>query len=191
VRCATISIIWRWADLPDRGIRWRGRAYRGHDPQWAFDPISGEGARIAGGRFNKRGQAALYLACDIATVIVEVTQSFANRLPPILICEYDVDCDAIADLTDDATRQKLGIEIADLSGPWLDYQRAGRLASSQAVAAFLKADGYAGITVRSFAHRATEANHNLVLWDWGPDLPHQVSVHDPDARLPRTQASWE
>jgi RES domain-containing protein len=164
---------------------WRGRAYRGHDPQWAYDPYSGEGARISGGRFNRRGDAALYLACDIATVIVEVTQSFASRLPPILICEYDVDCEHIADLSDDNTRRDLGIDLADLSGAWLDYQRAGRLAPSQAVAAFLKAEGYAGIIVRSFARQATDANHNLVLWDWGPEPPHRVNVHDPEGRLAR------
>jgi RES domain-containing protein len=179
------------ADLPDPGIRWQARAFRGHDPQWAFDPYSGEGARLAGGRFNKKGESALYLACDIATAIIEVTQSLVKRLPPTLLCEYDVDCDHLADLTSESARQQLGIQMNELSSPWLEYQRAGRLAPSQAVASRLRAGGYSGIIVRSFARLASEANRNLVLWKWGPDLPHRVTVHDPDRRLPRSRASWE
>jgi RES domain-containing protein len=31
---------------------------------------------------------------------------------------------------------------------------------------------------------------NLVLWRWGPTLPHKVDVHDPDKRLPKDQSSW-
>ena len=40
------------------------------------------------------------------------------------------------------------------------------------------------------AQRATEANINLVLWRWGPDLPHKIDVFDPTGRLPRNQLSW-
>jgi RES domain-containing protein len=29
-----------------------------------------------------------------------------------------------------------------------------------------------------------------VLWDWGPDLPHKVTVFDPSGRLPKDQLSW-
>ena len=71
---------------------YRGRAYRGHDPYWSFAPTSGEGARLTGGRFNRKGDAALYLSLDPMTAVMEITQGFTNRLPPITLCEYDVDC---------------------------------------------------------------------------------------------------
>jgi RES domain-containing protein len=43
---------------------------------------------------------------------------------------------------------------------------------------------------RRFARGArADVHHNLVLWIWGPDLPHRVTVHDPAFRLPRDQSS--
>jgi RES domain-containing protein len=31
----------------------------------------------------------------------------------------------------------------------------------------------------------------VVLWTWGPDLPHNVNVFDPTGRLPKNQLSWD
>ncbi|WP_296615528.1 RES domain-containing protein [Sphingomonas sp.] len=42
-----------------------GRCYRGHNPVCSFSPISGEGSAITGGRFNRNGEATLYLSLDI------------------------------------------------------------------------------------------------------------------------------
>ena len=39
-------------------------AYRMHTPRWATQPTSGEGAALHGGRANRIGLAALYLAMD-------------------------------------------------------------------------------------------------------------------------------
>ena len=36
-------------------MRSRGVVYRAHNPQWSWTPLSGEGARRHGGRFNRRG----------------------------------------------------------------------------------------------------------------------------------------
>jgi RES domain-containing protein len=41
-----------------------------------------------------------------------------------------------------------------------------------------------------FATGARPDMANLVLWRWGPDLPHKVEVHDPGGRLPKDQFSW-
>ena len=43
--------------------------------------------------------------------------------------------------------------------------------------------------VPSFAPGALASDANLVLWRWGPDLPHRVEVHDPGGRLPNNQLS--
>ena len=42
--------------------RFDGLVYRAHHPAWAFDPESGEGAKLHGGRFNRIGTACFYAA---------------------------------------------------------------------------------------------------------------------------------
>ena len=171
-------------------MRFIGRCYRGHDPAWSFSPISGGGAAFTGGRFNRRGEATLYLSLDVMTSIGECTQGFSHRLQPLTMCEYDVDCDGIADLRDDAGRATHGVTWDELDCSWLTDLRAGHDAPSWLVADRLKKAGHSGILVPSFVPGAAADNNNLVLWRWGPDLPHQVIAYDPSGRLPKDQLSW-
>lgn len=171
-------------------MRFAGRCYRGHDPKWSFTPLSGDGAAKTGGRFNRRGQPTLYLACDITTAVNECMQGLTQRLQPLTICEYDVDCDPVADLGDAAASLALGVEPADLACPWLSLMRAGRQPPSWQVAERLRQQGFAGMIVPSFAPGARTDARNLVLWRWGPELPNRVTVFDPAGRLPRDQSSW-
>lgn len=171
-------------------MRYIGRCYRGHDPAWSFTPISGSGAALTGGRFNRKGEAALYLSLDVVTSVGECTQGFSHRLQPLTMCEYDVDCEDVADLRDTAGRERHGVAWDDLDCGWLTFQRERQEAPSWRVADRLRDEGCCGILVPSFVPGATEANQNLVLWRWGPDLPHQVIVYDPSGRLPKSQLSW-
>ena len=171
-------------------MRFTGRCYRCHDPLWSFSPLSGEGAAKTGGRFNRKGEPTLYLALDIITAVNECTQGLTQRLQPLTICEYDVDCEPIADLRTEAARAIHGVGLADLACAWLSAMRAGETAASWRVVDALKATGNAGILVPSFAPGAGAGNHNLVLWRWGPDLPTRIAVFDPGGRLPRDQTSW-
>lgn len=171
-------------------MRFRGRCYRAHDPAWSFSPLSGEGAATTGGRFNRKGERTLYLSLDVMTSIGECTQGFVNRLLPLAMCEHDVDCDGVADLRDDAARSAHGTPLAELACAWLTFHLAGKPAPSWLAADRLKAVGHNGILVPSFVPGATEANVNLVLWRWGPDLPTKVLVYDPTGRLPKNQLSW-
>lgn len=168
----------------------RGRAYRGHDPYWSFAPTSGEGARLTGGRFNRKGEATLYLSLDAVTAVMEITQGFTNRLPPITLCEYDVDCADIADLRDETSQASHNVKSADMACGWMSHQLSGRIAPSQAIAKGLRGRGFAGAIIPSYVPGATADDINLVLWKWGPDLPHKISVFDPDSRLPKNQRSW-
>jgi RES domain-containing protein len=118
-------------------------------------------------------------------------QGFSNRLLPITLCEYDVDCDPVADLRDDVERAAHGVELAELGCGWLAHQLAGEDAPSWLAADRLKADGYCGMLAPSFFPGATTAHVNLILWRWGPDLPNCVTVHDPTGRLPKDRLSWE
>lgn len=171
-------------------MRFEGRCYRGHDPRWSFSPISGEGAAKVGGRFNRKGEPALYLALDVITAVGECTQGLTQRLQPLTMCEYDVDCDPIADLRTEADRYALGVAFDDLACAWLAFLRAGKDAPSWLVVDRLKTDGHAGVLAPSFAPGAGPTNCNLILWRWGPDLPTRVSVFDPSGRLPKDQLSW-
>lgn len=120
----------------------------------------------------------------------ECTQGFTKRMQPLTMCEYDVDCAGIADLRHDADRDAFGVALGEIGCAWLSFQLAGRQALSWQVIDRLKASGHSGILVPSFVPGATEANVNLVLSRWGPDLPHKVNVYDPAGRLPRNQLSW-
>jgi RES domain-containing protein len=120
----------------------------------------------------------------------ECTQGFTKRLQPLTMCEYEIDCDSIADLRGDAVRAALAVDRADLGCAWLTYQLAGTQAPSWLVVDQLKADRYDGMLVPSFVPGATDANVNLVLWRWGPTPPCRVDVHDPSGRLPQNQLSW-
>jgi len=171
-------------------VRFADRCFRGHNPAWSFTPISGAGAVLAGGRFNRKGEPTLYLSLDVMTSILECTQGLTNRLLPLTMCEYDVDCDKIADLRNAASRALHRIDMDDLSCSWLTYQLAGKEAPSWLAMDRLRATGHSGILVRSFVPGATESNINLVLWKWGPDLPYKVDVYDPTGRLPANQLSW-
>lgn len=171
-------------------MRLTARCYRAHDPRWSFSPLSGQGAAITGGRFNRKGQTTLYLALDPVTAIAEVTQGFANRLHPLLLCEYDVDCEDIADLRTTESCAERGASLKDIAAPWLAIQRNGKLAPSQKLAVSLQADGFAGAIVPSFAPGVAGGSSNLVLWQWAQNAPHRVAVFDPEGRLPKDQSSW-
>lgn len=46
-------------------------AYRLHTPKWSIMPTSGAGAAAVGGRANRVGKPALYLALEADTAIAE------------------------------------------------------------------------------------------------------------------------
>ena len=166
-------------------MRFAGRAYRAHDPRWSFAPTSGKGAAITGGRFNAIGQEALYLSLESVTALAEATQGFANRMLPLTLCEYDVDCADVVDLTDAEARKVLHVSEADIACAWLSYQHKNKIAPSQQVAQALMAKGVAGALIPSFVPGIHAGATNLVLWKWGNALPHQIEVYDPENRLPK------
>lgn len=111
-------------------------------------------------------------------------------MQPLTMCEYDIDCEPVADLRTDFDRKAVGVELDDLACAWLNFLRAGKEAPSWRVVDRLKAAGTAGMLAPSFFPGASPINCNLILWSWGPDLPTKVSVFDPSGRLPKNQLSW-
>ena len=167
-----------------------GLVYRAHNPKWAFAPDSGEGAAVAGGRFNPVGMPALYTALRFETAWLEAQQAFPFKAQPMTLCAYDVDCEDVLDLTDLNTLTEHGITPEDLACPWKDLSTRGIRPPSWQITERLFAANTAGIIVRSFATGAVASDVNVVFWDWAPDPPHQVRVIDDDRRLPRDVSSW-
>jgi RES domain-containing protein len=171
-------------------VRLQGVAYRAHNPKWSWSPLSGEGARLHGGRFNPKGVAALYLSLDWQTAIIEASQGFAYRIPPLTIVSYEVDCDDIVDLTTAEERARHRVSSKAMSCAWLLLADTRSPVPSWRIAERMMQAGMAGIIVPSYAAGADREAKNLVLWRWSQDLPHRVSIVDEERRLPRNDASW-
>lgn len=151
-------------------MRHKGPLYRAINPKYATDPLSGEGARLYGGRFNPKGMAALYTSLTPETAIKEANQ-IGSFQPVTLVC-YEAEIDAVLDGRDPRALSSVGVGAADLADPtWRNRMKKSGEAPTQALARRLVAAGYSGLLVPSFAPRATDDDVNLVLWTWGDAPP--------------------
>ena len=85
--------------------RYEGFAFRQQSPR--HDPLSGEGARIMGGRFNPPESFPVLYLCTTRGCAVAEFRRFASRHPigaegflPRVLYEYDVAFASVLDLTD-------------------------------------------------------------------------------------------
>ena len=126
-----------------------------------FDPFSGEGARLYGGRWNARGTPALYLATDHASAVAEFYQGLAK---PGTLAPYRLDANHIADLTDGRGGPADAAVEHGLTANWKAMAARGdRTSPSWDLAAGLIAAGAEGALVPSVQNRG---GTNLVLWRW-------------------------
>ena len=154
-------------------------------PRWAFDPLSGAGAALAGGRWNEPGQATLYLSDSHTTAIAEYQQDLPR---PGTLTGYDVTAARLLDLADPAIRGAIGLDDAFLRQPWKyvrDVERRRPACWDFSAAAFTS--GWHGIRVPS----VQVPGRNLVLWRWNADRAPVVRPLDPLGDLPQNQASWQ
>lgn len=171
--------------------KYTGIVYRAHHPKWAYTPLSGDGAKKYGGRFNQPGDEALYTSLDPTTAWMEAQQSFPFKPQPVTLVAYKVDCADIANLNDPELLQKLRISAIDLACAWEDLASQSRQPPTWRIAGQLQDIGVAGIIARSYAPGCTEYNHNLILWDWSKSPPHSINVIDDLSHLPTSIASWQ
>ncbi|MDD9986352.1 MAG: RES domain-containing protein [Spirochaetaceae bacterium] len=166
-------------------MRYQGIVFRAHDPRWGWSPVSGEGARIHGGRFNRQGLAALYTSVTPVTAMREAGLC-GLRPQPILLCAYEVDAEPVLDARDPAERAAAGATALDLSCPdWEQRMLEGRVPASQKLADRLIAAGYVGMLAPSFAAGSGADDLNLVLWRWADRRPSRVALIDDEGRLTR------
>ena len=160
-------------------MRFRGTVYRAHNPQWAWTPLSGEGAQ------GVTAGASTSAAPPRSTVPFPRLgrygrqRHWADRCSPSRcapVRSIPRPCSMLA------TRRKLqesGFGEADPACPtWEADMLGGRVAASQRLAERLVDAGYVGMLVRSFAVDASEDDVNLVMWHWGDVYPTRVTVID-------------
>ncbi|MGB5265659.1 MAG: RES domain-containing protein, partial [Polyangiales bacterium] len=164
--------------------------YRAHNPEWSWDPLSGAGARLHGGRFNRRGLSTLYTSLDVLVAVREASP-LGTPFHPVTLCQYRVDCEDLLDTRDRKAVKRERITQGELECPsWNQEMLEGKVPASQQLADRLLAKGYAGMLVRNFVHGAGSEDINLVLWKWTKRRPHKVTLFDPDHRLPKDASSW-
>jgi RES domain-containing protein len=86
------------------------------------NPLSSEGARLAGGRLNLPGEPAIYLA-SAPTLAVAENLRLANlfgleRFPPRLLVTIDVTLSRVLDLRSKPVLSSLGVAMVDLTSDW-------------------------------------------------------------------------
>jgi RES domain-containing protein len=72
--------------------------YRALTPRWAHMPESGAGAAVAGGRFNRPGIEARYVA-DSPEAALREYQRESDLLPPATVVTYLVSTTKVVDFT--------------------------------------------------------------------------------------------
>jgi RES domain-containing protein len=163
-------------------MRYVGLLYRALNPIYAREPLSGEGARRYGGRFNPKGTPALYTSQSVLTAIREANQ--IGTLQPTTLVAYEANIGPIFDATDATALGAEGITADQLAADdWRLKMLADGKAPTQMLAERLTGTGYAGMQVRSFTKGTTEHDLNLVLWVWGSELPTRLTLVDDEGRL--------
>ena len=156
------------AALPDP--RFQGVVYRALNPLWMRQPLSGEGARRHGGRFNAKGTAALYTALTPEGAISEANQ-IGRPFEPVTLVAYEADLGPVFDACDSDGMKAEGIDPASLSADdWRLTMRQRGLSDGQRLAARLIAAGWIGMIVPSLAKGVKPGARNLVLWHWQDGL---------------------
>lgn len=139
------------------------------------EPLSTGGALRNCGRYNVIGCAALYLASSPNLAVSEhlhLGEIFeAKRFPPRLLVSVEVSLTLVLDLTDESTRERFGLTVADLAGPYSDDPDAPSI--TQTIAVEARKSGIEAILAPS-ALVTTETN--LVVFRDNVASPRAVRV---------------
>lgn len=161
--------------------------YRYLTPRWSYDPLSGAGAALHGGRFNRPGVPALYLSVEPETALAEYKQG-SSIVQPATLAAYITDLAGVADLS-------AGSDPADRPGTWADWdcdwrwiaRVEKRIPPSWLIGDEVIRAGCAGLLFPSTQHAG---GTNLVVFSSNLTGADDLVVHDPDGRLPTDARSW-
>lgn len=110
-----------------------GQGWRQLSPR--YDPLSGEGARLHGGRFNAPGSFPVLYVCQSRPCAVAEFKRLGGRqtigvegLLPRMLFRYEIALDRVLDLTSEDTRAQVGVSLDVLTGPdWTACQELGSI----------------------------------------------------------------
>lgn len=163
-------------------MHFKGLLYRALNPFYASEPLSGEGAKRFGGRFNLKGSAALYTSLSPQTAIRESNQ-VGSLQPTMLVC-YEASINKVFDTNNADLLKSYSYLAEQLSADdWREQMNTVGKSSTQLFSQRLISEGYAGLLVRSFAAGTTAQDQNLVLWDWEKTGSNSLTVIDDERRL--------
>lgn len=159
--------------------------WRAYVPRWAHLPLSGQGAALFGGRWNPEGAPAIYAARELSTAWAEYNQGFVQH--PALIAKLHLTGADLADLTDPATLDSLGVSPAIHDCEWRAELDAGKEPATYRLRKRLLKAGRDGVVYPSYM---SPGGTCVALWRWNEDGAPRLEVVDPDGRLPKNPASW-
>ena len=160
--------------------------YRALSPRWAYLPESGAGAGLVGGRFNRPGVEARYLAETAEGAIFEYQQE-SLLLSPATLATYLVTADRIVDFSRGYAPEHWSPIWAEAHCNWKGLAFLENVEPpSWVIGDLVRAESLPGIlypSARAPTHRC------LVLF---PDLAMHYSapVYDPEGKLPLNADSW-
>jgi RES domain-containing protein len=160
--------------------------YRALTPRWAHLPESGAGAAAAGGRFNRPGVEARYLA-ETAEGALNEYRHESPLLVPATLATYLVTAEQVVDFSGRYDADQWSPLWAEAYCNWKGLAFLEDIEPpSWAIGDLVRAAGHAGILYRSARDSSQRC---LVLY---PELADKFTapVHDPDRRLPRNADSW-
>jgi len=156
--------------------------YRVISPAYASKPLSGAGAARQGGRFNRPGQEALYLAMDETTALAEYKQD-NPWLRPGTICTFFVQKLHVADFSMGFDPKKWPPLWADSTVDWrAEWFGKAIEPPTWYMADDVLAEGLDGLL---FPSQARPGGINLVVYPSASRPAHPVRVYDPDGVLSR------
>lgn len=163
-------------------------AYRMHAPRYANEPTSGAGAGRHGGRANRPGVPALYLALDFGTAIKEY-QQLSTLMPPGTLVNYEVTVDQVVDFRSGYKSSQWEPLWEDFHCDWRDLwfnqhiEPPSWIIGDQVIAA-----GGKGILFQSSVNAG---GTNLVLYTDTLASTDSVVAFDPAGVLPKNRDSWK
>lgn len=167
--------------MPDTALT----LWRAFVPRWAHLPLSGEGAARFGGRWNPVGAPTIYAARELSTAWAEHNQGFVQH--PALIAQLELRGAKLADLTDVAALEVSGLDESIHQIEWRATVDADQVPPTYTLRDKLLNDGWDGVIYPSFMSRGGTC---VALWRWNEAGGPELSIIDPEGRLPTTPASW-
>lgn len=162
-------------------------AYRMHAPRWATAPTSGAGAATHGGRVNRPGTPALYLALEPETALHEY-QQLSPLMPPGTLVSYTVRLAPVVDFRGGHDSTLWSDLWEDFHCDWRELWFNQRVEPpSWVMADEALAAGAKGIL---FMSRLSPGGTNLVVFNDMLAKDDTLQVYDPTGALPKNQDSW-